>query len=112
MKKLLLFVIIIFSISCNAQTIVKFQLEKTMVDTVTYVYSEENSYSIIIKLNEIFTNKFKNLTEDNIGNYLQIIFEDEVIIGANIDSKIPNGLILISRLDEKRFNKIWNKLRE
>jgi len=112
MRKLLLFVVIISSISCNAQTIVKFKLEKSMIDTVTYAYSEEDSYSIIVKLNEMFTTKFKNMTEQNIGNYLQILFNDEVILGENVDSKIPNGLILISRLDNNRFDKLWRKLKE
>lgn len=83
-----------------------------MIDTATYVYFEEDSYSIIIKLNKLSSIGFEKITEQNIGNYLQILFQDKTIPEAIAQSKIPNGLILINRLDDEKFNRIWKELKE
>ena len=58
------------------------------------VVPQGNLYSIRIALTESATEDLYRLTKDNIGKTLDIVFEDVLVSGGDIDAPISSGLIL------------------
>jgi hypothetical protein len=89
---LLLFICAI-STPARCDTDIRYAICRKNVKNIGVV-SQGNLYSIRIALTESATEEFYRLTKDNIGKILDIVFEDVLISGGDIDAPINSGLIL------------------
>lgn len=68
---------------------------------------KEGNYEVIIELNVPHKEKFSQLTENNIGKKLVVIFSGDVLTSAVIMGKIDSGIITASQQyseeDAKKF---------
>ena len=89
---LLLFICAISS-SARCDTDIRYAICRKNVKNIEVV-PQGNLYSIRIALTESATEDFYRLTKDNIGKTLDIVFEDVLVSGGDIDAPISSGLIL------------------
>ena len=67
-----------------------------------------NNHAIAIQLKPDATIEFAKLTGNNIGQPLEILFNNKVVVSAIIETRIPNGRISIklnSRKEAKKLHK-------
>ena len=103
MKLLKLFVglIIIFNFNYSyAQKPIKYNLNKSNIESVSYRIAPDSTYSISIKLNKKAANEFGKFTKNNIGKLLRIYKSKQIIQEAIIEGEIFSGLILINNLQD------------
>ena len=89
---LLLFICAISS-SARCGTDIRYAICRKNVKNIEVV-PQGSLYSIRIALTESATEDFYRLTKDNIGKTLDIVFEDVLVSGGDIDAPISSGLIL------------------
>ena len=69
--------------------------------------------AIDLKLSDSATLKLKNMTEENIGKKLSVLYMNHIIVSATIQAAIPNGRIGISNPSDfiwKEMKKLEEKL--
>ena len=71
-----------------------------------------NSSIIFIKLDKIASDVLLKASERNINKRLPLIFDNEILIAPVIKSKIYNGLLQITGIDDKTSKKLIENLKQ
>jgi preprotein translocase subunit SecD len=112
-KNFLIFVLLLFigTISSSAQsgTLIRYALCQKNIKKIDIV-PQGNLYSLRIALTESAGGDFFRLTGNNIGNTLDIVFEDVFVTGAKIDAPVKTGYILSVPATKKEANMLRQRM--
>jgi preprotein translocase subunit SecD len=103
------FILLLFIGASNSSAIggisIRYALCQNNIENIEVV-PQGNLYSLRIALTESATEEFYRLTKDNIGKTLDIVFEDALVSGADIDAPISSGLILTIPATKEGANRL------
>ncbi|MCK4694790.1 MAG: hypothetical protein KAT74_03465 [Candidatus Cloacimonetes bacterium] len=119
--KMIIFISLLIIFGCSAKS-QEITIDKNAVEKVKILYKRLGStYEISLKLNDEYTEKLYEITKENIGKELIIMFGDEIFTKASIEVGIPNGqirggnfkteeeaLIYLKGLLEEKFSEIYS----
>ena len=98
---IILFFFILFS-NNYAQNIVKYNLSNSDIEFISHVmHPPDSTFSILIKLNNEGTQKFKEFTKNNIGNMVGIFKNKHLIQENTVKGEISTGYISTHNLINK-----------
>ena len=93
-------------ILCNSETELEFVITIDSIEYFTYSnFPDVNQYSINVKLNEEYTKKLEQITEENIGKELCLKLGSTILVKAKIQDKIRSGSFSISFFDSLKESK-------
>lgn len=87
-------------VSCNNGVIV-YEIFSDKVEQASISQEYDSDYSVTILLKETYSKEFAELTENNVGRRLNIVFNNEVLTSAIIQGKIEYGTIVLGRWKDK-----------
>ncbi len=91
--------------SASCDTSLRYALCKKNLKNIEVV-PQANLYSLRFALTESATADFYHLTRNNIGKTLEIVFEDILVTGADIDAPIDTGLIFSIPATKEEANRL------
>ena len=91
-------VFLLFTHINYGQKSIKYILSKSSIQSVSFQLAPDSTYSILIRLTKEETNKFDEVTKQNVGNLLNIYYSKHNLVSAVVKGEIPNGLISINSL--------------
>jgi hypothetical protein len=83
--------------SCWGQNIVRFELTSDMIEIVRQNERKQDRFEIAIFLNPGSREHFSKLTEENVGERLELTYNGHNILCADISAKIDSGVILLGQ---------------
>ena len=87
-------VIVIGNAITEANNQLQFELTSDKLEDVWY-YKSDNRYLIYVKLKEKYRDEFSQITAENIGEKLKIIYKGQILLSPVIKDKIESGIIQI-----------------
>jgi len=109
-------VVLLFLKSQGAQVerdTVVFELKPEEIDKMDLIGDDRDVYWIDIVLKEKYHADFADLTDDNIGNFLMIIYKNEVYAQPVIRSRIGGGRFMLGPFESKdEAENIFEMIRE
>ncbi len=94
--RFLVAVLIFVASSALAQSVIRFALLPSDVQTAVAGFDEFGRPSVLVQLTTEAGKRFERLTCANIGKQLELTVRDSVVINAKIVECIPNGRLQIS----------------
>lgn len=83
--------------SCWGQNIIRFELTLDMIEIVCQNEKKQDRFEISIFLNPGSREYFSKLTEENVGERLELTYYGQIILCAGISAKIDSGVILLGQ---------------
>ena len=105
----LLLILLGISSHIMASSIVKYSICKNNVADAV-VTSNDNYHTVNIQLTTDATKEFSELTGKNINQRLEILFKDNVVVGAIIKTKITSGRIELRAKTKKEAETLTKKI--
>jgi preprotein translocase subunit SecD len=95
--------------SCAQETL-QYELTQDKIRDVWMSEYEKGQYEVNIILNEPHKEAFSQLTGNNIGKRLSIVFSGRVLISPIIRDEIPSGSIRVADLSKEDAQKLVDAL--
>jgi|GEM_PF-3322172 len=112
-KYILVFVLILFigTLSTTAQsgTLIRYALCRENIEKIDIV-PQGNLYSLRIALTGSAAQDFFALTENNIGNNLNIVFKDVFVTGAKMEAPVETKHLLSVPATEKEATRLRQRM--
>lgn len=87
-------------------------LPPSSIQTVGLEMEEGGGTALSLWLSEEAGREFADLTERSIGQALAVVYQERVLIAPVVVSAIPNGLVMITGLDEDEATRLADALRQ
>ena len=78
----------------EANSQLQFELTSDKLEDVWF-YKSDNRYLIYVKLKEKYRDEFSQITAENIGKKLEILYKGQILLSPVIKDKIDSGIIQI-----------------